>query len=203
MSSVKPRRRDISAALTKKAVLDAARHLFVTKGFDDTSIDEIARASESSNGAVYHHFRDKQEIFAELFRVSQTAILEATIAAMPPESGGWERVEQATRAFFESYVVDDEARALLAQAINVLGWSRVREFDEGMAIPLIRAMLDEAIQTGEAKPVPAAAASFILFSVYCNAVLFVTTDQEPERAAQEASTVLTALLSGMRVSHSG
>lgn len=95
MSSVKPRRRDISAALTKKAVLDAARHLFVTKGFDDTSIDEIARASESSNGAVYHHFRDKQEIFAELFQGSQTTILEATIAAVPPESGGWERVEVA------------------------------------------------------------------------------------------------------------
>ncbi|NMM92304.1 hypothetical protein B2J88_50090 [Rhodococcus sp. SRB_17] len=203
MSSVNPRRRDISAALTKKAVLDAARNLFVTKGFDDTSIDEIAYASESSNGAVYHHFRDKQGIFAELFRSSQTTILEATVAAMPPTCGAWERVELATRAFLQSYVVDHEARALLAQSINVLGWNRVRELDEEMAIPLIRAMLDEAIQAGEAKPVPVSTASFILFSVYCNAVLFVTTDQEPERAAEEASTVLATLLSGMRVSHSG
>lgn len=199
MSSVKPRRRDISAALTKKAVLDAARRLFVTKGFDETSIDDIARASESSNGAVYHHFHDKREIFAELFRSSQATILEATLAAMPSASGAWERVELATRAFLHSYVVNDDARALLAQAINVLGWNRVRELDEEMAIPLIQAMLDEAIQVGEAKPVPVSAAAFILFSVYCNAVLFITADQKPEQAADDAATVLAALLSGMRI----
>lgn len=199
MRPVKPRRRDISAALTRKAVLDAARDLFVHKGFDNTSIDEISRASESSNGAVYHHFRDKQGIFAELFRDSQTTILQATLAAMPPASGAWERVELATRAFLHSYVVDDEARALLAQAINVLGWTRVRELDEEMSIPLIQALLDEAIQAGEAKPVPVSAASFILFSVYCNAVLFITAHQQPERAADDAAAVLTALLEGMRL----
>lgn len=93
MSGVKPRRRDISAALTRKAVLDAARNLFTTKGFEATSIDEIARVRIQQRRAVYHHFRDKQEIFAEVFRASQAAILQATAAAMPLDSTAWHRIE--------------------------------------------------------------------------------------------------------------
>lgn len=197
MSDVKPRRRDISAALTHQAVLDAARELFTTKGFDTTSIDEIARASQSSNGAVYHHFRDKQGIFAELFRASQTAILQAASAAMPAEASAWERVDLATRAFLRSYATDDDARSLLAQAISVLGWNRVREIDEELSLPLIRATLSEAIQAGEVKPVPVTAAADILFSLYCNAVLFIAAAREPHHAATEAQTVLSTLLTGM------
>ncbi|MEE3066458.1 MAG: helix-turn-helix domain-containing protein, partial [Actinomycetota bacterium] len=49
-------RRKMQAELTRTAVLDAARDLFVAKGFEATSVDEIARASQSSKGAVYHHF---------------------------------------------------------------------------------------------------------------------------------------------------
>jgi AcrR family transcriptional regulator len=198
MSDVKPRRRDISAALTRTAVLDAAQTLFITKGFEATSIDEIARASQSSNGAVYHHFRDKQEIFAELFRTSQAAILQAAIEAMPADATAWQRVEQATQAFLRSYVVDDEARALLQQATSVLGWDRVREVDEQMSLPLIRATLTEAIRTGEAKPVPVPAAADILFSVYCDAVLVIAAGSDPGQTAQDVETVIFALLSGMR-----
>lgn len=198
MSDVKPRRRDISAALTRTAVLDAARALFTSKGFETTSIDEIARASQSSNGAVYHHFRDKQEIFAEVFRASQAAVMHTAVAAMPSEATAWQRVEQATRAFLRSYVVDDDARALLRQAISVLGWDRVRELDEEQSLPLIRATLAEAMRTGEAKPVPVSAAADILFSVYCNAVLVIAAGPDPGRTADDVETVIVTLLGGLR-----
>jgi AcrR family transcriptional regulator len=198
VSDVKPRRREIAAALTRAAVLDAARSLFSSKGFDATSIDEIARASESSNGAVYHHFRDKQEIFAELFRASQAVILQKAIAVMPADASAWQRVELATRAFLQGYVNDDEARALLRQVIGVLGWDRVREIDDEVSLPLIRATLAAAIETGEAKPVPVPAAAEILFSVYCNAVLVVAADPDPAQAAADTEAVIFTLLSGMR-----
>lgn len=198
MNDVKPRRRDISKALTRAAMLDAARTLFATNGFDATSIDDIARASESSNGAVYHHFRDKQQIFAEVFRDSQAAILQAAVATMPANTTAWQRVELATRAFLRSYVAEPDARALLGQAIGVLGWDRVHEIDEEMSLPLIRATLTEAISTGEAIPVPVEAAADLLFSVYCNAILIIAARPEPNHAAADIETVLFALLAGLR-----
>ncbi|MDF0528457.1 TetR/AcrR family transcriptional regulator [Tsukamurella sp. 8F] len=198
MNEVKPRRRDISKALTRAAMLDAARTLFATKGFDATSIDDIARASESSNGAVYHHFRDKQQIFADVFRDSQAAILQASVADMPTDTTAWERVEFATRAFLRGYVSDTEARALLGQAIGVLGWDRVHRIDEEMSLPLIRAGLAEAVTTGEATSVPVDAAADLLISVYCSAILIIAARPDPDQAAAEVETVLFALLSGLR-----
>jgi AcrR family transcriptional regulator len=198
VGEVKPGRREINAALTRAAVLDAARTLFITKGFEATSIDEIARASQSSNGAVYHHFRDKQEIFAEIFRASQAAVMQTAVAAMPTDAVAWQRVEAGTRAFLRSYVDDDQARVLLGQAISVLGWERVRELDEEMSLPLIRAILTAAIQTGDAVPVPVVAAAEILFSLYCNAVLAIAANQNPGQAAIDVETVIFTLLGGMR-----
>lgn len=201
MAEVKPRRRDISKALTRAAMLDAARELFVTKGFDATSIDGIARASESSNGAVYHHFRDKQQIFTEVFRDSQAAILRATIEAIPSDTSAWQRVESATRAFLRSYAADREACALLGQAVGVLGWDQVHKIDEEMSLPLIRTTLTEAIGTGEAVPLPVDAAADLLFSVYCSAILIIAARPDPEQAAAEVESVLFALLTGLRTSN--
>lgn len=198
MANVKPGRREISAALTRTAVLQAAQRLFVTKGFETTSIDEIAKASQSSNGAVYHHFRDKQEIFAAVFRSTQAAILQKAHAAIPAGATSWEAVERSTRAFLRGYVDDDEARALLRQSIGVLGWDRVRELDQEMSLPLIRDMLTGAIEAGEAVPVPVDAAAELLYSLYCNAVLTIAAGQDPDRAAREVEAVVFTLLGGLR-----
>lgn len=47
----------------KYSILAAARELFLEKGFEKTSIRNIADKIEYSPGIIYHHFRDKNEIF--------------------------------------------------------------------------------------------------------------------------------------------
>lgn len=43
-------------------ILASAERLFVDKGFHNTSIPDIVAASETSIGAVYHHFSSKDEL---------------------------------------------------------------------------------------------------------------------------------------------
>ncbi|WP_433249293.1 TetR/AcrR family transcriptional regulator [Actinomadura nitritigenes] len=199
MSTVKPSRREMYAALTRTAVVETARELFGTAGYEATSIDDIARASQTSKGAVYHHFRDKQEIFAEVFQAGQERLIARALEAMPPATASaWERVEAATRAFLDAYVEDAEARFMLRQAMTVLGWDRVRELDERMALPLIRDTLTEAIEAGEARSVPVPVAADLLLGLYCNAVLVIAAGADPARAAREVQDVVSALLGGLR-----
>src|SRR3979411_70823 len=119
------------AALTRAAVLDAAQTLVVSNGFDATSVDDIARLAQTSKGAVYHHFRDKRQIFTEVYHVSQQAVVGSVINSLTTSvEGPWERVETAVRLFLRSYVADDDARALLRQVMGVLGWEGVKALDE-------------------------------------------------------------------------
>ncbi|MHB1664163.1 MAG: TetR/AcrR family transcriptional regulator [bacterium] len=55
------------SALTREEILKKAMKLFVSKGYHNTSIRDIAKESKMSTGAIYHHFESKEEIAVELF----------------------------------------------------------------------------------------------------------------------------------------
>lgn len=49
--------------VTVERILDAAQHLFLEKGYDNTTIQDIVDELDGlTKGAVYHHFRSKEEI---------------------------------------------------------------------------------------------------------------------------------------------
>jgi AcrR family transcriptional regulator len=200
VSDVKVSRRERYAALTCEAVLEAAKTLFVTKGFDATSVDEIALLAESSKGAVYHHFRDKREIFTELFRASQEAVTAKVIDAMitEPDVPPWEKAETAIRLFLGNYVADAAARALLREVVSVLGWDRVREINEQQTLPFLRTTMESFVANGYARPVPIEATIEIFFSMFYNAVLYITDSSDPDTASHEVETVIFCALEGLK-----
>lgn len=48
---------------TRKAIIDAAIRLFTEKGFEHTSMDELARVAGVGKGTIYGYFKAKEEIF--------------------------------------------------------------------------------------------------------------------------------------------
>src|SRR3546814_12338908 len=53
------------------AILDAARRLFTSQGFDGTSMDQIAAGAGVSKPTVYSHYGDKETLFAAVVRRSE------------------------------------------------------------------------------------------------------------------------------------
>jgi len=47
----------------RRQILDAAREIFFEKGFEKTTVDDIAQATELSKGAIYLYFPSKEEIY--------------------------------------------------------------------------------------------------------------------------------------------
>lgn len=48
---------------TVKLILDTASRLFLQKGYDKTTLQDIIDATKLSKGAIYHHFASKEDIF--------------------------------------------------------------------------------------------------------------------------------------------
>jgi len=69
--------REEKSERSRRAVLDAALHLFSHQGYRATTMREIADRAKVSTGNVYHHFPDKERIFRELideyFAIADTA----------------------------------------------------------------------------------------------------------------------------------
>lgn len=68
----------------------AARRLFVTRGYFNTTIPDIVRESGVSIGSIYHHFGSKQELARQLYEETMAALvtmLEQRVAAEPGLEG--------------------------------------------------------------------------------------------------------------------
>lgn len=60
----------------RRAMLEAARRLFLEKGFDGVSVDDIIAAAGGSKATLYGYFGDKQGLFAALINDVARDILE-------------------------------------------------------------------------------------------------------------------------------
>ncbi len=54
----------------KDRILEAAIKLFAEKGFDATSVDEIARNAEINKAMIYYYFSSKEELLSSIIRKS-------------------------------------------------------------------------------------------------------------------------------------
>lgn len=79
----------------RNQLLDCAQYLFFTKGFDDTTIDDILATAGISKGGFYHHFRSKDELlFGVLDRMADTLFGQLGAMEGSESASGLERLHQ-------------------------------------------------------------------------------------------------------------
>ena len=82
-------RREREREQRKSHILNTARALLLEKGMNATSINQIAKGSELSIGAIYFYFKDKEELFAALqlegLELLHQSISQAVDRKSPPE----------------------------------------------------------------------------------------------------------------------
>jgi AcrR family transcriptional regulator len=59
-------KREHNKRLTRQAIVDAARMLFIRKGFELTRIEDLARQAGIGKGAVYSYFSSKEQILIDM-----------------------------------------------------------------------------------------------------------------------------------------
>src|SRR5260370_28056824 len=69
-------------AHTQRALLDAAREVFTSRGFSDASIADVVERAGSSVGSLYHHFGGKSELFLALSHAHPLALPRAASQAV-------------------------------------------------------------------------------------------------------------------------
>lgn len=80
----------MTAAQRREQLLDVSRQLFAEKGFEGTSVEEIAARAGVSKPVVYEHFGGKEGVYAVVVDREITALTGALTAAL--ELGGHPQV---------------------------------------------------------------------------------------------------------------
>jgi len=93
-------RRDRERTETRERILEAARAMFVEHGYEATTMRAIARQIEYTPTAIYHHFRDKESLFAELCAIDFRS-LAAVFAGIDDDADPIERIEKLGEAYVD------------------------------------------------------------------------------------------------------
>ena len=62
------------AAATRALILEQATVLFEEKGYAATTLDEIAAAAGVTKGAIFHHFKNKKDLFTDIWVTLQLEV---------------------------------------------------------------------------------------------------------------------------------
>ena len=89
-------------------VLDEAARLFRTRGFEGTSVRDIARAVGMLPGSLYCHFATKEALLVAVYVKGVQQITDAVRAAVEREADPWDRLEAACVAHLEAILHDDD-----------------------------------------------------------------------------------------------
>mgnify|MGYP003297694378 CR=1 FL=1 len=61
------KKQQLNSQKTKKEIMQAASSLFISNGYEETSINEIVEKAGCSVGAFYGHFKSKQELVTRIW----------------------------------------------------------------------------------------------------------------------------------------
>jgi AcrR family transcriptional regulator len=84
----------------QEAILRAALRLFGQRGYDETTVEEIAREAGVAKGLLYHYFRSKEEVLERVL-LAGFEILEDAMAAARSVADPRGRLERLLEDFAE------------------------------------------------------------------------------------------------------
>ncbi|BBX47847.1 TetR/AcrR family transcriptional regulator [Mycobacterium cookii] len=187
------------AAETREALIAAARPLFAAQGFAQAALETIVRAAGVTRGALYHHFADKTELFAAVFEQ-----VEAEVAARMGEAIAASKqtdpieVMQLGADYWLDACSDPEVqRIVLVDAPAVLGWTRWTEIGNRYNIGLVRALLENAVETGRIPPQPIEATALTMLGAMREVTLYVARAEDHDQARQDAGAVMNRLIQAL------
>ena len=191
-------RREQERKWRRQYILKEAEKLFAKKGYHQTTMAEIAKASEFGMATIYQFFKSKEEIYLTLFNEKLDLLLRLVKKAVKNASTPTEKIKailktdfsffREHRNFFRLYIMEKEAITVMIR--EELGREVNQKHQEGLKI--IREIIEEGIKKGEFRPLPPQDIA-VLFASMVEGYIHAWIKEEDNTAPEEKIKVITEL----------
>lgn len=178
---------------TRAALVAAGRALFVERPYGDIGTPELVGKAGVTRGALYHHFADKQALFAAVVDAEAAAVALEIEQSSPQGTDPTQALLAGGRAYLDAMAVPGRTRLLLLDAPAVLGHAEAEEIDMCHSARTLQEGLAMAIAAGAMPALPLDPLTQVISSAFDRAALAI----EAGASRAEWETVLERLLAGI------
>ena len=190
-------KRVVQGEVTRAALIDSARELFGVKGYADTSTDEIVARAGVTKGALYHHFRGKDDLFRTVFeRVELDVSDQAVTEFLAPDS--WEALVNGCDLWIRAHLAASVRRIVMQDARAVLGADEVRSIENRYGVVALRGALRKAMYAGVLQEQPLRPLALLLMGALSEGCYYIADASDPAAAQVEVSSLITQMLTAFR-----
>lgn len=134
----------------KNEILDVAEHLFGTKGFDNTSTNDILNEIGIARGTLYYHFKSKEELLDSMInRMTKRLVEQAKKIAGEKDVPILQRL---TKMMLALNISDENLNQEILQQVhkpqNALMHQKMQNCLLSEMNPLITTLIEEGIEQG-------------------------------------------------------
>lgn len=177
---------------TRFALIEAARRLFVEKGYAETATPDIVAEAGVTRGALYHHFEDKKALFRAVLEREGEAVAAHIEEGAVRSNSPREALLRGASAYFDAMAEPGRTRLLLLEAPAVLGLESVVAIDRQNAEATLKAGLSDLLG-GDAKETTLQPLTEMLSAAFDRAAIAIETGAD--RAIYESA--IAGLLDGL------
>jgi AcrR family transcriptional regulator len=183
---------------TRAALVRAAEELFAEHGFADTPTEALVQAAGVTRGALYHHFRDKGDLFRAVYEALEQRVIQQVEAAVHGLTDPLVVLRRGAEAFLDACLEPAVQRIVLLEGPTVLGWEAWHELDMAYGLGMITTVLEVAMQAGVIKKAPVEPLAHILLGGLNEAAMLMASSDDPEAARARTGKALRVVIDGLR-----
>ena len=183
---------------TRRALLDTARALFAEVGFQATRTEDIVQGAGLTRGALYHHFRDKEDLFRAVFEeVSGEVVHLLRRRSSDRSANAWELFRINSEVYLDAASSNQAYRQIvLVDGPAVLGWTTWSQRGDGPTHK-ISEYLRDAVAEGVLEPQPVEPLAHLLSALGVGSAMYVAHADDPVAARREIARCNERFLSGL------
>ncbi|VAW00969.1 Transcriptional regulator, AcrR family [hydrothermal vent metagenome] len=137
---------------TRKQLISIGKKLFVEQGFAATSTPEIVKAAGVTRGALYHHFKDKKDLFRAVVASDCEAVGREINRGSEAADNIIDMLKTGSSSFVKAITSQGRARTILIEGPAVLGQKELLEIEDQFTRLTLKQGLEAAIRQGAIKP---------------------------------------------------
>ena len=177
--------------LRRHEIFAASAHLFLEKGFTETSMREIAEAAGIGKSTLYDYFKSKDDILVSYFEHELQDITEHAQEIIRQNLGVTEKLRTIMQMHLE-YLVENKnvflQLTLEAQRLSMQSQQQIQTARHAYQ-DMLRDLIEEGIRLGEFRPVNPLLAARSVFTLLSTAVFTSRPTGTPEEMLEDALVI--------------